>query len=499
MNCPYCAADAGADGAFCPQCGAKLPRPAAPVPEDKTRARWRKKRLRVPFACVLVLGLALAGLGFMNRSAKPKGVCTAVISPDAAETLLLYNGEAAAGFSGVGAVCVTSSLDGSTLCLHLEDGTLQLMWGADVKLAAQEVYAFSLSLDGSTLACISRDMTLTVYDTATLESRRVGKDVYGAALSPNGSTLAYYTLDSGGDITAWLYDGKGSRKLASDRIPFALSNGGKVIYCTGPGAEKLYALNPAGESTRLASRLEAGSGLLLSGDHTQLVFCDGGVLKLTRKGSEPMAIGKGSALTPVLPQHSAAVIRQEAGLRLTTVPGALTKRFYRNQGVVFWLDADAAPRLVTRELAEDALALCADGKILFALTEKGTILTVTASRPDSPRILAAGVSAFRATPEGNALYFMDAEGALWYQKLPGTPVLLGEEGGTLHMTASGRCLILDGEGRVWLSHRGSAPVVCQTGVTAVHTNAQGICFWLQGQENSFLAVEEGHLPSGESD
>lgn len=350
-----------------------------------------------------------------------------------------------------------SSLDGGIQVVLTREGACHLLRDGQVTPVAERVYCMALSGDGSALACVSESLVLSLYDTQTLEERRIDKSVYGVSVSPDGKSLAYYTMDEDGTAVAWFWGGKESTKLAENRIPFALSNGGKFIYCRSDNTGDLYVLNSRGGSLPLATDMDPERGAQLNADHTEILFAAEGGIWLSRSGKEAVRLGEG-ALELLLPQGCVPSRRMESGFDLCTWPAArLGGHYYTDGSGLFWMSGKGTLHPLAVSAAQTRVS--ADGKRVFWVDENRNLWTVERGALNLPRLLAGDVAAF-VLEETGGLWFTDTNRTLWYREDRGMARLVSEDADAPVLSHDGRCLFftgrLGGTGSLWESRSGAA-------------------------------------------
>ena len=436
----------------------------AVAPEAEPPEKLRKKR---PFpwrwlgrAALLAAAAGLVFLGIFlpgRYRAFRFPVHSWQVLEDAGKWQVLRDGAVAAELAAE-PVSLLAGLDGAVCALQTREGDVYLLREGERVKVADRVYCMALSGDGSALACVTESLTLELYDTGTLASSRVAKRVYGVSLSPDGGTLAYYTMDSDGTTTAWLYDGKKSEKLGENRIPFALSNGGRYVYCRSDHTGDLYVIS-GGDSLRLASDMDPERGVQLNADHTQLMFTAGDGICVSRSGKEAVHLGEGT-LELILPRGCGAVRRMESGFELSTLPvSGLGGRFYTDGTGIFWMSG----RSSLHPLAEQGsrAQVSADGKRLFWMDGEGQLWTAERGALNLSRLLAADVADFALTGDSGGVWFTDSLGTLWYRELRGVARPVSEDAQAPVLTHDGRCIFFTGwdgtAGVLWECRDGGAP------------------------------------------
>jgi len=503
MICPYCGAENGDNFQFCQNCGAKVTaRHAAPAqqvpyvqnpqqvyapPQEpgyapqqtavppkakkapKLHIDFKKylpkepKKLLIPGAAalaVLVVVILLISLfagggnaGFDVR----KNNNMFYYDQDAEERLLFQDGKLLEEGLDFSISRSLYSMDGSVMAVVTDEDELYVIRGGAISLVAEEVDSFVLSLNGNTLACINEDEELTVYNTKSLEGTMIGEEVAIVCLSPDGKTVAYCTMDEDYNATAWLYQGKDSVELTDDLAPFAVSNGGKLIYCIHPEKEALYIVNKKGEDTKIASEMDDTDIVYMNRDHTEMLFFSDGKWYITEDGGDKVKVhSKSDVFAPCHPYFHGSIYN--AGIQTVAVD-SLAGHFYLGGDTLYYMDKKWETEKVDGDIYSGKIAVTQDGESVFFIRDDNTLYTARSKDPGDPEELAEEVESFVITPDGEAVYFLDMEQTLWYQKGTKEPKRIGDDVSTLSMTRDGWCLFLtdysNNSGTLYASRNGS--------------------------------------------
>lgn len=441
---------------------ASLPPEAPEQPRKKAPGKTRRllKKLLTAAALTTAAAALVCGAVFaMSRKPFTLQSGTCYLLPGEGENFrILTDGGTVLTAEGTAAE-VLSSLDGGVQAVRTREGGCILLRNGQVVPVEDKVACMALSADGRTLAWISESLVLTVCDTETMQTRRVDKKVHGISLSPDGKSLAYYTLDDDGTYVAWLWSGEESARLAEDRIPFALSNGGKYIYCHGDDPGELYVLSSRGDSLRLATDMDPECGVQLNADHTEFLFTAGDGIWLSCDGKEAVRLGEG-ALQLLLPGNCGPIRQQGSGFAVITLPAARLGGHYYTDGTgLFWMSGKGTLHHLAISAAQARVS--ADGRTVFWLDGERNLWTVERGALNLPRLLAGDVTAF-AVGETGGLYFTDTNRTLWYrgERAVARPVSEGADAPIL--TQDGSCLFFtdraEGTGILWQCANGAQPV-----------------------------------------
>jgi len=509
MLCPYCATENDPQAQNCSLCGARLVRPekpkkespepknkpepiqiytdgVSPEPEAEAVSRKRRQFPRLPKKLIrgLLIAAALAALGILtallvprlpeppaeNPGFYPQEVTWQIFLKDVPmQTLIVRDDIPVANGPEQGLHPWLLSGDNRVLCLRTETGRVYLIREEEARVIGDNVVYATLSGDGSALACIDEDGILSLYNEDYPEGHRVARPVAGASLAPDGSAMVFYTLKDKGTPEIYLYTQGETRLLTRDLIPFALTAGGSRIYCRGSKNDGLYVLDPQGESTRLSSGLDADSPIYLNRDHSQILFRARGQHYAVTAGDEKYRVCTEGPFTMADPINHTKTLRVEGGCSLITLAtDALNGKFYTGGTSLFYLDEAWEPHLISQEADSRRVQMTWDGQILYYLSQ-GNLFRVDAGSQEAPQPVAGDVHDYAITASGEALYFMDSEGSVWYRTPKAMPILVAEGARTLHLTHDDHCLILteDGE-RGFLAHASFAGSAAQPLISHVH-------------------------------
>jgi hypothetical protein len=303
------------------------------------------------------------------------------------------------------------------------------------------------------------------------------------AVSPDGKTVAYTTQS---DLAAFYWDGKETFLLGYDITPVAIANNGRFVYYAR--GNTLYAQRGANADTR--TRLGElthsndlpllGQAIVFNKTLSQAMYTPDGRTYISRRAGE-REILPGKLTNFLLPYRSYAV-------------NNFSNTYYLNtEGDVIHINRRHQANTVAGGVSHAVIS--SNGRQITYLKDHTLFKQKSGNEPI--RLTANTIVAFTGTANGDAVYFMDNEGGLFYQKGEQSPVLINDDwrnnlngyeipglfrgnqllyinGYDLRMASSGRCVRVRGlEGdvvsfgadahRVWVQ-----TVVRQSGGTVSH-------------------------------
>ena len=501
MTCPYCGAENDAGFQFCKSCGTKLPpkaapqqpqyqapqyqppqqpqyqapqyqapqyqapqyQPQAPVaapvspkknPFDSIIAKVKAidfkallkepKKLIVPAAAVaavlvlIILISVVASAGGNETGIKHINYMLSVDDGD--ETLYLRDGKLVeSGLEG-NTVSYTQSIDGSVLVYVVDDEEVFVTRGKDSVSITDEAEQIVLSQDGNTMAVIDEDGVLFLYNTKNGEATEIAEDVQSVTLSPNGKNAAYTVYDD--EVMAYYWDGKESIELDEELSPLALSDGGKYIYCYNDDKETLEVWNKKGDSEKIASDLSTYYDFFyLNKDHTQIVFRADGKWYASVKGGEKIKLTSDSSFNILSPWGNGSSFQFLGDVFVVTLNNAtLTNCFVEMDDALYYMDKNWETEKVAKDV-ENAI-LSRDGSTVVYLKDNGKLYKATAKKPGDSVELAEDVVSFDVTSDCSAVYYINEDEELMYQKGTKEAKQIGDDVEQISMTFDDYCLFL---------------------------------------------------------
>lgn len=273
-----------------------------------------------------------------------------------------------------------------------------------------------LSADGSALAAVAEDGlhhydlttgTDTLVDLSYTEEQIMTSYVF-PCLSPDGSALTYV----GEDDALYLWqEGKETRQVAVGD-PVALSDGGELLYYADENGR--FYVTDGGCGVMLAGK-DLGS-ITFNADNTQVLFCSGDRLFLSRNGGGATAVPVGEPVEQIYPIYPAGT---GYGVRSFWGETILLQTIYNNF-LVGQIDEHGNFDLLAEDLTEMPQR-SSDGSTLGWTTEEG-LYCWRQGIFSRPKMVLSGDSL-----EGLADFFLSADG--WICSQDYSAVWLVDSGG----------------------------------------------------------------------
>jgi hypothetical protein len=342
------------------------------------------------------------------------------------------------------------SLDGTKAAVLIEDdysnGNVLYFITDKIQLVSDEVVAFWFAASGNGIAYTlyepepetnwdswdwEREWQRTWNRTAELwhfadgKARRITSDFFmngSCVLSPDGKILAYTTVSGSVDNdnirhTGIVWNGK-ENELGRDVFPVAVANGAKYIYLNrgGNDGRTLWVQRGFNENNR--ERLgDNVHSVFFNRDLSQAVFASNSRSFISINGGqrEPLS---GMAYGLIVPANTAT--HYSWGDTSYTIYGV------RNFANTFYYNSDSAlVRINNKYEAEsivrniDMAYLANDGKTLTYISSRNNnIFRIDGLRKDAEglRITDRYTEYFIPTNDGSAIFFIDEDGDIYYQK-----------------------------------------------------------------------------------
>lgn len=307
--------------------------------------------------------------------------------------------------------------------------------GGNVREIAKNVCAARISANGGSIVYVknfdSASNTAELYIYSGGKSRLITSDYSAAlnmgrfAISPDGKTVAY-TLSAAG--AAYYWDGR-QHALGTGMDPFAIADGAKYVYYQDDdGSVYVQKGADAGSKEKLIDVSDlrnssaASSDFFFNRDLSQILYLSGATTYISLNGGpgEPLT---GAVSDMLLPPGTAEV---SVNFSIYVSPAVIgcadfADMFYiTDTGNIIRIGKDYTPATVARNTVSPEIAN--DGATIVYL--KGdSIYRVNGLKSDPAEVepFNGDLREFFLTSGGNAVFFMDSGGGLYYQKFGGKP------------------------------------------------------------------------------
>ena len=316
---------------------------------------------------------------------------------------------------------------------NFDDGYTLYLLDQSLKRVADSVFSFQLSLYGDAVAFTTEVDKgigeLCLYRKGKISMVHSEFNVLNDfVISPDGNTVAYSNIDEDGELIGYYYNNGKQKELGKNIIPIAVSNGAKYVYYSKN--DKLYVQKGDKSDTRV-SLGEMFKICAFNKDYSQAIYASySGNEKrtyITRNGGEKERLS-GSIDELLLPYYS-SIQYISNGFGDYRIIGGLTSfadTYYIDGSSIYHIDDKFSTTRVTGNASVAHLA--ADGKtILFKRSD--SVQKVDGSKKDAElvKIVEDEVITFFATEDGKAVYYLNADDELYYQKGKGKPVIVSND------------------------------------------------------------------------
>ena len=398
LRCRVCHTPVTGEETYCLHCGSPLNIPGGVIEDvniENNSLPRKKKRWLLLAGLAALLAVTLGTLALFQPW-KPSNYLCMEYHFDTLGTTLYLDGEPLERFDAE--LDVYSTEARGRMFLNYNNRTAYMADGQSVAIPEEWTMPV-LSADGSALAAVAEDGlhhydlttgTDTLVDPSYTEERIMTSYVF-PCLSPDGSALTYV----GEDDALYLWqEGKETRQVAVGD-PVALSDGGELLYYADENGR--FYVTDGGCGVMLAGK-DLGS-ITFNADNTQVLFCSGDRLFLSRNGGGATAVPVGEPVEQIYPIYPAGT---GYGVRSFLGETILLQTIYNNF-LVGEIDEHGNFDL----LAEDLTGMpqrSSDGSTLVWTTEEG-LYCWRQGIFSRPKMVLSGDSL-----EGMADFFLSADG-----------------------------------------------------------------------------------------
>ena len=341
-----------------------------------------------------------------------------------------------------GARIRATSLDGETVLIATSKDVLYIFDG-DLKKITDDASAYKMSADGSAVAYIEDD-TLYFYDGG--DSEKITDELYSNSsnyfcISSDGKYVAFTNEDK----ELMLYDGGEPEVIVEDdAMAVGVSDGADLVYYIDEDS-KLHVIK-GGDDIKLGSC----SGVYFNADLTQAVYLNsGGDVYIYDNGDEGIKVtSNGFRELFEIYGHVSSSFENVAILPLKSFVGVY---FTDGEGNLLYVDSNFEDQKVAKKVSSFKNAK--DSDVVYYETEEK--LYRVESYDDEPVCLAKNINYYYITSDGDACYYFDDEGVLFYVEGDGEAVKISDdEIGDFKMTYDDY-FIFSVDDKLYYSHNGS--------------------------------------------
>ena len=382
---------------------------------DTMETKKSKKGLLVVLACIVVAVIVATQM----PSSKEFGFYTAnilsVYDAEEEETLYVYNDKLLSGSLEDSVYRTVTNLDGSVCAVLDYDNKLSVITKDNIIKVASNPRSFELSATGNVVAYINDKNTLLLYDIVNAKTTIIDNDVLSemVAISPDGSSVAYM-VQKDDDTVLYVYYKEETHKIGQNLTPIGVSNSAKQIYYYNRKNSGLYVTSLGEENKKIASDLDGA--YIFNENHTQLAFCSDAEWYVTDKGGDKVKVFEASyySIDMLLPQYTAVKHSRYYDAIRTYAISSFGDQFYidYSEDALYYVNK----KLEMEEVCTmDACQISKDGSVIYFL-DGDSLYKIESSKLDNIVSIADDIEEFVITSNGDAVYYIDEDDTLWYQK-----------------------------------------------------------------------------------
>ncbi len=359
MNCPKCNA-VNADGAkFCVGCGTPLnavpvepvqpvqqyqpaqqPVYAAPAAPAAPAQLAKEKKPATKFDATVITGSLLSIFKPIANKAKPIlsnkkamiGIVAGAVAliaiiivcavlgsgngyveakqsirflPNGDETSIIVDNKLLKDTIDGKVVSPSYSLNGKVAAALTAEDELYVVDGKKLKLIAEDVADFTLSVTGKGIVYVTEEDVLYLAKTSNGKSTEICDELDNSnyCISPDGKSVVYFEGDD-----MMLFKGKEPTKIGSgkDLAVYGLSNGGKYIYVVDESEDaRLFVYDKKGDKEKIGS---FGGNVRFNDDHTMIMFTnEKGQTCVSKNGKEAVKASSDSLNLIMAPNTNGSI------------------------------------------------------------------------------------------------------------------------------------------------------------------------------------------------
>ena len=428
-KCQVCGTEVPKSMMFCSSCGNPIDHEAAvAVAPEKTRAGISLKKLLIPaIALIVVVAAVIVGLTMFKPSKYEYRKGSLYISSNEDSVIIIPHNKAKVEIDGYLRTGYRS-LDGIKAAqLIAEDGDDwdTLLYITDkIQTISDGVHSVWLASSGNAFAYAAEynnsDNTAELWLYSDGKSKMLSDEFsvssYNCTISPDGKSLAYVTFD-GEEYTCVVTDGKTVVKLGKDITPVGVADGAKYIYYNKSGT--LYV--QTGISGDVKEKLgDDANNIYANKDLSQVFYTSNSKSYVSINGGKKQAL-TGSRSYLVVPSGTAFF--SDSNITICGITSFANTFYCNSDNALIYINGKYETSRIAKNV--DDAYLATDGKTLTYLS-RNSIYKVngTKSGAVAVEIVTDDVESFIAVDNGSAVYYINEDDEIYYQKGTGSPSLV---------------------------------------------------------------------------
>ncbi len=421
------------------------------------------------------------------------------------EVIFIYDEKTAGDIAVTKEISLLSSVEDGGVSFYLDGETLYAVESHGLTEVTDSFESGVSSYESRIFAYTEVGGGLYIYSVSKKESTLISEGVAAdiLAVSPDGKTVIY--KENGGESDSlYIYSGGETSALdvSTSKVPFAVSNSAKYIYLYDNVTGGIYVSDKKGNTEKIAAG--ADGDMLFNSDNTEMMYSYDGITYcyISKKNEKTkLLLSKGESLGDYTAVRT-GFASEYSILAYTTSSNTFSDLFYIDaENNKYYIDGKYESTKIAASVTRCEVS---DNGECAVYEKHDTLYMVSVGSIESVTEIGSDVSEFAILPSGDAVYYINSEGALIYASKSGHETEIAEDVEAVYITHDGYALYLaeyvNGVGALYGCRNGKDERKLADDVSEVFT-FESVTFYLQfnadydlyvcGSGLSFSLVIEG--------